>query len=142
MITNKKVFGKAKSMPAGLAVGTAMGLLITIAFAVVMTQLVLGGKLEETAMGYGAMITIPVAAAMSALVAFTMIKRRRIQVCMMAGGLYLLCLIGINVLFFGGQFQGIGVTVLLILLGASAVGVLGLRAGERKGRRTKKYHHR
>jgi putative membrane protein (TIGR04086 family) len=135
MTTNKKVFGKAGSMPLGLAAGTAVGLLVTIAFAVVMAQLVLGGKLKEGAMGYGAMIAIPVSAAIGALVSVAIIKRRRMQVCLITGAAYLLSLIGINILFFGGQFQGLVVTVLLILLGTGGIGALGLRNGKRKGKR-------
>ena len=135
MTTNKKVFGKAGSMPLGLAAGTAVGLLITIVFAVAMTQLVLGGKLEEEAMGYGAMMAIPVSAAMAALVSFAIVKRRRMQVCMLTGMAYLLSLVAINVLFFGGQFQGLVVTIMLILLGSGGVGALGLREGKRSGKR-------
>lgn len=134
MLTSKKTFGKARSMPIGLAWGTAAALLITIAFAALITQLVLGEKLDETAIGTGSMIVLPVASAVSAITASGMIKRRRMQVCMLSGVIYLLCLVLINLLLFGGQFSSLGVTILLVAAGTIIVGMWGLK-GEKKMRK-------
>ena len=35
--------------------------------------------------------------------------------CLAAGGGYYLCLLAITALFFGGQYQGVGVTALMVL---------------------------
>lgn len=142
MVTNKKVMGKAGSVPKGLAIGTVAALLITILFAVGMTQLILAEKISEMAMGYGAMIVMPLASAVSALIATGVIKRRRMQICLLAGLAYFIVLGIINVVFFGGQFSGVAVSVLLILLGAFAVGLLGARGEKGRGKRRKNYRPR
>lgn len=139
MVTNKKVRGKAWPIPKGLAMGTAVAVLLTILFAVGMTQLILTETISEAALGYGAMILLPMASAISALIAVGIIKRRRMQICLLAGLAYFIALGLINVVFFGGQFEGVGVSLLLILLGVLCVGVLGLR-GEKGGRKKHKIY--
>ena len=142
MVINKKVTGKAMSMPVGLAIGLAASLALTLAAAAIAANLILGQKIQETAIGYGAIIILLLASSIGAGLAAMLVKRRWMVVCLGAGGLYYLTLIGITALFFGGQYQGMGVTALAVLGGCGAVGLLGLR-GERSGaKRRKKYHSR
>ena len=73
-----------------------------------------------------------------AAVAVGKIKRRRVYVCLLSGGIYYGILLAMTALFFGGQYQGMGVTALLVLAGSGLVALLGLR-GEKgaKPRRRK-----
>jgi len=125
MVTNKKTYGKAKSIPVGLAWGAVVAVCITMCFAVAITQLVMEERISENAIGYGTMITLPLASVSSSLVSIGLIKRRRMQVCMMSGGIYIGVLLLVNLLLFGGQFGGLGVSVLLILFGVRNLFLLG-----------------
>ncbi len=142
MVTSKKVSGKAKGMPIGLLWGVGAGLMVTFFFVAAMTQLILSGTLAETAMGYGTMLALPISTATAAAISYGMIKCRRMQVCLLSGGIYVLCLLMINVLFFGGQFEGIVVTVALSFLGAFIVGMAGIKKEHKKTGKVRKYHHR
>ena len=130
MVTNKRVFGRAGSMAKGVLVGTIAALVITIAVALLLTQLILSDKMDFTVLGYSAMIMLPLASAVSALISVGIVKRRRMQTAMLAGVAYFVMLSLINFIFFGGHFDGLLVTILLILGGAFCVGIWGIR-GER-----------
>ena len=142
MVSTKKVTGKAASFPVGLAVGLAVSMGITLMSAALLTHLVLSEKMSENAIGYGAMVILLIAAAVGAWIAAVLVKHRWMVVCLGAGGSYFLTLLAITALFFGGQYQGVGVTALLILGGSGGVGLLGLRQGKKVSFKRKKYRSR
>ena len=142
MVTGKKTFGKAKPMVVGLAVGVGAALLITLLFAVVVTQLVLGEKIGEGTIGYWTGVMLPLSTGVGAWIAVCLVKSKKMQTCLLTAAVYFLCLLGINALFFGGQFQGVVVSVVMILLGAATTGIIAAK-GERKGHnKRRKYHSR
>ena len=142
MVMNKKVTGKASLMPIGLSAGVLVGVSVTLLGAAVAAYMVLTEVIAENAIGYACGVILFMASALAAMIAAAMIKRRWMLVCLVAGGIYYLVLLSITALFFGGQYQGMGVTLLLILAGSGAVGLLGLRSGKRTVNRRKKYVHR
>lgn len=138
MVTNKMTFGKAGSYLKGISIGTVVALALTMCYAILMSQLVLTDKIDVSALGYGSMILLPLASAVSAWIAVGIIKRKRMQVCIISGGTYFAMLGLINIFFFGGQFNGGLITAVLILVGVLCVGLLGMK-GERGSR--KKYRN-
>lgn len=142
MVMNKKVTGKAMSIPVGLSIGLTVSLMLTLITAAIVANLILGEKIAESAIGYAAIVILLLASGVGAWLAAMLIKRRWMVVCLGAGGIYYLTLLGITALFFGGQYQGMGVTALVVLGGCGAVGLLGLRGESGSGKRRKKYRHR
>lgn len=137
MVLNKKVTGRALPLPAGLSIGLGISVSITLIFAALITQMIMNEVVGEEWIGYGGMVILPIAAAAGALTAAMTVKRRWLLVSLAAGGVYFLFLLGMNSFFFGGQFQGVGTTAALILLGVLMVGVLGLKR-EGKGRKSRR----
>ena len=139
MTVNQKVTGTAVSMPAGIAMGCAISLLITAAGSMLVAKLIADEVLMDTAIGYGAMLVLLLASALGAAIAAAKVKRMRLQVCLLTGVAYYGALLAITALFFGGQYQGMGVTALLVLAGTGASILLGVREKKtrkyRKGRR-------
>lgn len=115
MITSKKPTGRAASMPKGLFLGATVSLLITILSAVVIAKLVNSEYLSETKIGYGVMIAIMVASYSGAILAAFRVKRRILLVCLLSGILYYLILLSMTALFFGGQYEAVGVTGILVM---------------------------
>ena len=136
MVTNQKPTGRAVSMPAGLAMGVSVSLVITIAGIWLLACLVSGERLLWENIGYGIMLVLLAASVSGAAIASAKIKRQRLLVCNLSGVLYLLTLLGITALFFGGQYEAVGVTSLLIMGGSAAVCTLG--AGKRSQGRGKR----
>lgn len=141
MITNKKGTGRATPMPVGFGLGVGISVGVTLILSAFIAYLVQTGSLEESAVGYSSGLILLLSSALGALVSASRIKRRWMLICLGAGGLYYLSLIAMTALFFGGQYQGMGVTAILVLVGAGLTGLLGVKAkGSGKWKR-RKYRH-
>lgn len=142
MVVNQKVTGTASSMPAGLAVGAVFSLAVTIIGSGLVAWLVGRETLPEDSIGYCAMAILLLAGVSGAAMAVGRIKRRRAMVCMLSGTIYYICLLGITALFFGGQYQGMGVTGLMVFCGVMLVLLAGVRREGRAVRRKTKIRSR
>lgn len=138
MTINAKVTGTAASIPMGLLQAALVSLGITAALSALTAWLILVGTLPEHAAGYCAMGILLLSAAAGAVTAIGRIKRLRFQMGMASGVIYFLSLLLITALFFGGIYDGIGVTALMIFCGSALVILLGNggqnRAGCRRGK--------
>lgn len=131
MVVNQKVTGRASSMPVGLLLGAVSSLTISVGGAAICGALISKEVFPESAIGYCAMLLILLSAVVGPALAVGRIKRRRLFVCVMSGVIYYGVLLSITALFFGGQYQGMGVTALLVMAGSTLVVMTGLRR-ERK----------
>ncbi len=127
MTYNRKVTGKASSIPAGLAYGTAVSILITAAGTMLIGNMIHTERLQWEQVGYGILIQILAASFLGAWTAYRKIKRQRLLVCLLMGLVYLILLLSMTALFFGGQYQAVGVAAGLILAGSGSAGLLGLK---------------
>ena len=139
MKASNKVKGTAVPMPAGVAMGTLTSIVFTGISAVLLTWMILSGKVDETSIGYFSMGIILIGSLIGALLSAGKIKRRRMLVCGITGGAYYFTLILCTLIFFGGNFRGLGVTAIMVLVGSLASGLLGLRKQNRHRRVSKKY---
>lgn len=130
-----KSTGRTLSMTAGLALGGVVSLVVTLAGVGLLTCLIDRQHLDMANVGYGILILLLLGSFLGAKVAHQSIRRRRMLVCLCAGGVYLGELLAITALFFGGQYSGVGTTALLILAGSGAAALLGMEQGRGGGRR-------
>ncbi len=136
MTAKRKTTGTTMSMPGGLAMGGLVSLGITLAGSAILAWLVDEEMMAMESIGYGIMVMLLGASFLGAVTAYGKIRRRRLLVCAASGLVYIGILLSITALFFGGQYSGVAVTVLLVLAGSVAAGMLGLGQG-RGGRRKK-----
>lgn len=125
--------GKAKTMPAGLALGALAGLLITLVLAVAAAKLVDIGTAKEEAIGYFAMGILLLSSFTGAMISVSSIKRQKLLVCGLSALIYYGILLSMTALFFGGQYQGMGVTALLVLCGGAVAALTVMRQGRGTG---------
>ncbi len=130
MVVNQKSTGRAVSMPAGLAVGLGVSAAITVLMAAIAAYLQGGEVLGENGVGYFAMLTLLISSVVGAMTAAGKVKHMRMAVCLLSGICYLLLLIGTTALFFGGQYEGVGVTA-AVVLGAALAAVFLQRKDKR-----------
>ena len=147
------------SIPGGLALSTAVSLGVTLILSAVVAKMVDAELMGEGAIGYGslatlltasisgaigygALITLLTSAIAGAAFAATKIKRQRMLVCFLSGLVYYITLLGITALFFGGQYQGMGITALVIAGGCGTVILMGMKQGKGKEIRHRKKLHR
>ena len=124
MIRNRITTGRALSMPAGLVTGLFISLVTTVILSAFLAKLVSTEKLEWGNIGYGIMVILLLTSVIGSKATCVMIKRRRLIGCFLAGLLYWLSLIMITALFFGGQYDGMGVTGFIVLCGSAVVCLL------------------
>ena len=131
--------GKAMGIPAGIAIGTLISLIISLGGAAVSAWLVSAEKIGDSSIGYAAMLVVALAAAVGAWFSATAIQRLRLQMCLLSGLCYFLTLLGITALFFGGQYQGIGGIAVVILCGCAVIAFLPTKKGQFKLEKKKSY---
>ena len=129
--------GQAVSLPAGVLTGALVALLWTLATSGILAWMILDGMLKQETVGYGSMVILLSGSILGAMTAKRKVKRQLLLTALFSGLVYLLMLVSITALFFGGQYSGMGVTALLVLGGSTVAALLG--AGERKGVRAKRH---
>lgn len=121
MMRNQNRTGRTLSMPAGVAAGTGISMGLTLILSMFLARLVSTEKLEWDRIGYGIIVILLTASVMGTKAACVMIRRRKLMLCIIAAVLYWLSLLMTTALFFGGQYDGIGVTGIVIFSGSAIV---------------------
>ena len=133
---SRKQNGRAVTMPVGLICGSAVSVLGTAAGAMIAAKLMDTGRMQQTGIGYAVLVTLLLSSFLGAMVAAKKIKRQLVAVCTLSGVIYLLILLSITALFFGGQYEAVGVTALLVTGGSILAAMVVARP--KKGRRRRK----
>jgi putative membrane protein (TIGR04086 family) len=131
----KKISGRAPSLWKSVAAGLGLGAVWTLVSALIIAKLVDSEVLPMENVGYGSMAAVLTAVFVGASVAGRRAGHMVLQAACLSGAAYFACLVLVNALFFGAQFVGMGITLLLIVL---ATGLALMAAGKgsgRKGRR-------
>lgn len=134
---SKKHTGRASSMPNGLLTGVAVSLGAIFVGAAVTAKLMDMEKLDESAVGYAVMAILLLASFLGSYVSGKRIKRQYLLVSGLSGAICIAVLLSITALFFGGQYEAVGVTVLLVLCGSMLAMLM-----ETAPKRGKRRHHR
>lgn len=134
MVRSQKVTGRTSSIPAGLAAGAAVSTVVTGIGTVLLALLLDRETISWEAIGYGILTMILLAAYLGALCAYSRIRRRKAAVCFLSGLTYFGILLMVTALFFGGQYEAVGVTGLLVAGGSGCAAITGIGQG-RGGRR-------
>ena len=139
MTVNRKVTGTAVSVPMGIGIGCGISMILTLLGSGVVAKMIAEEILQETAIGYGAMVILLLSSILGSAIAVNKVKKRKLQVSLAVGAGYFLLLLAMTALFFGGQYQGMWVTALLVFAGSGTVTLLETREKKsvkfRKGRR-------
>ena len=137
MVTSQRPTGRASSMPTGLALGAGVNLLVTGISVFLMAKLLQREVIQWEDTGYGVMLLLLGASFLGALTAAKKIKRQSILICGLSGLIYMGILLSITAMFFGGQFEAVGVSAALVFAGSETAGLLYGRE-RRGGKRLKK----
>lgn len=136
----KKGKGTSLSIPAGLALGVLVSITVTLLGAACIAWLLNTEGIGEGRIGHAAMVVLAVSAISGAYTAVRKIKRLRLQISMLSGACYFLSLLAITALFFGGRYQAVGTTLVIITISCTLVALL---SGSRKeGRKLRGKHYR
>ncbi len=138
----KKSMKKSNSIPMGIAWGLVTSILLTLVCTAVIAFLVSGEQLQESAMGYGNVVTLLLASVVGAFVCCKTAGQRILMMAAISGAAYFVFLLCCTAMFFGGQYQGVGQTALLVLGGSLAAGLLQISGSAKTKKRRKSYSFR
>lgn len=140
-MAGKQMNGRASSIPAGLGAGASVSMLITLAGTAVLAKMLDAETIQWESIGYGILIMIMLSAMLGSLIAMQKVKRQFALVCLMSGFVYLGILLSITALFFGGQYEAVGVTLLLIVAGSGCAFLLTLQGGRGGSTKHRRQQH-
>ena len=140
MVTNKKVFGKAMSMPAGIGLGLLISLGLLLAGCAAMAGMMDREVIMREQIGYAAMAVLFFSAVLGSATAVILIKHRRLLVGALHGSCYLGALFLINGLLFGGSVTGGWVTAALLYGASCCAPILFPQGKGQKKIKLKKVH--
>lgn len=133
MLMNQKPSGRTMTMPGGLAAGVSLGLLLTVLLSAVLAKLADMELVREEQLGYGIVILLLLSSSTASAFSYARIRRRKLPVFVLSGLIYLLSLLALTALFFGGQFHGVGATALVVMGGSMAAFFLFGHGKRKKG---------
>ena len=135
MALKRKLTEKARSVPAGIALGLLAELFVIMAGAALGAYLIVTEKLSQDAVNICAMITVLFGSAAGTAVSTVYIGKRRALVGLISGICGYLTLLGITAMFFEGQYAAMGETALMLVFGCGSVVLMGLLP--EKGRKSR-----
>ncbi|MEI3094092.1 MAG: hypothetical protein V8T48_09260 [Oscillospiraceae bacterium] len=142
MVANKKITGRATSLPAGLAIGAVCSLAATLILTAILAKLVEAETLPVEKVGYGIMVLLIVS---SFAGRYDFLRSNQTAADAGVHRVWGDILRHADVhdrTVLRGQYSAVGTTALLVLAGSGAAALLGLRQG-RGAKRTKiKVPHR
>lgn len=139
MVANRKVTGTARAIPFGIGVSVGLSGIITLLGAVVVTTLISKEAIAPESIGYGSMTVLLVSSLLGGCTAAKMIKHRKAMVCGLTGLGYYVLLLCVTALLFGGQYQEVWVTGIMIAFGTGMAILLSCRKPRKKKANKRKY---
>lgn len=134
MAVKRKLTGGGISLPAGIAIGVVTCIAVMLIGALAMAYLITNETLSIDGVGIGAMVITALSSALGTWLSTALTKQKKLLVCGLTALVFYLVLLSINAVFFDGTFAGMGLTALMILLGAGGIVLCGLRKKPAKNR--------
>lgn len=135
---DKKITGRAASVPAGLAIGALVSVAVTVLISAIGAYLVINEMLPQEQIGYCSIFALLASSILGAITAANRVKHRNLVVSLLSGLAYFVILLSVTALFFGGQYEGVGVTFIVILLGTAAAALITSREGNGRSNRKRR----
>lgn len=118
---------QSKKIPVGIGIATLCGILAALAGVLILAWLISTGKIKEETLEYGIMILSILTAIVVSSTAIKQVQRHILLISTGSCLCSLIVLLGINALFFDGNYEGVGVTLLMMLGTGVAVALIALK---------------
>ncbi len=128
---------KNPSVAMAILWGLVASIGLTVLFAVVLAFMVQSEKLELEGLGAGVLITLLASSGCGCFLAVKLAGQKPLLVGAVSAAGYLLSLLSVTALFFGGEYHGVLQGAMLVLGGAMAAVLVAFKglSGAHRGRR-------
>ena len=138
MATTIRHNGRTMSVPGGMAIAAIISMGITLLAATVMAAMLNAEKISWQQTGYWIIAVLFLSAYAGSKGAYAAIKRRRLAISLMSGGLYWGLLLCITALFFGGNYDAVPETAAVIVAGSGCAAMVSLPQRQTKPKKKRK----
>ncbi len=118
MKVHSKNTGRASSMPKGIAAGVIFAICLTLILGAILAFFISREVIRQENTGYWVMPILFLASGAGSCLSYRKVQHRRMLIFGLTAAIYLVSLMAITALFFGGRFEGFFPTALLILSGS------------------------
>lgn len=125
MTQNKKV--KSNSSLTGMLFGTLAGMGILMIGSIVIALLINEGLMNHKTLAYAVMPVVMIGTFVGCLIASMLIKNQILLITLSVGGMMMLFMLAMTVIFFEGHFNGVPVTIALIIGSSLAAALVATR---------------
>lgn len=125
-------------MVKGIGLSLLASIFVTIIGAVVGAWLLSAEKIAMENARFITVVILLLSSIFGALLAVSVIKEKRVPVCLISGAAYFLSMLAITALFFEGTYSGVGESALVVFAGVFSVALLGLKGEKRTNKRRRK----
>ena len=108
------------STPVGITIGTSLSVISAVGGVAILASLIGTERIAEGTTRTGCMFIHFLSAFLGSLVSAAITKQKRLPVCIITAAAYLGIMLAMTALLFGGQYQGIGSTALIVMAGGGA----------------------
>ena len=138
MATAIRAKGKTMSVPGGLAISGIISMGITLTGSMLLAAMLDRETITWGQAGYWIMAMLFLASFCSAKVAAAAMKRKRLVVSAMSGGVYWGLLLCVTALFFGGNYEAVIETAAVTIAGSGCAAMVSLPQKSKTGRKRRK----
>lgn len=134
MAIKRKKSSSGTSVAVGVVAGVITGVTVMLAGALLLAYLIANETMGVEGIEIGSLIVVALSAAAGSWLAQMLVKQKKLIVCGITALAYYLILLSVTAVFFDGVFGAMGITALMILLGAglTILPIGGRKAGKRK----------
>ena len=125
-----------------LVIGLVLAMAVMLAGAAVGAVMISTGSLPENTLGYISIMVLLLTGFSGAAVGTGRATEKRLLNSMMSAGGCFAALLAITALFFEGQYDRIGITALMLLLGAFSAAIMPKGKGRQRNSRYRKNRRR
>jgi len=136
----KKEYGnKEKSIPLAVGMGAGISMAAMLIGTLVVALMVTNQTIGEDATGYGVIIVTVLSAIIGSTVSILIARSRVLILSLLTSISFAMILLAMTALFFGGQYSGVPVTILVIIgSGVSVALIAGKYLNQPKSYRRKR----
>ena len=127
------------SVPITIGLGLLLSLVITVLAAVWIAMMVLGERMEPGHIYFGSAATLLLASFIGALYVVLTMGEKRLLFSAISGGVYLIVLGCMTILFFDGMFVNVWQALILVIGGSVSAGIIKMNSKKTSYRNRRKH---
>ena len=131
-----KKLGSSNLTIKSVAMGSAVSIVVTVILVAIFAAMISTETIDNAWADYCTLLVLLLSATLGSMTAIRSATEKKLYLGLSVGGIYLLVLLAMTALLFGGQYRGVGVSAFVVFSGAILAVLMG--QGCRKSRKSRR----